>query len=114
VSAFAFVYVYGPALAGLVLTLLLRTFSRRGGRWAALAGLVIAAGFVLRYYPASTSGDDWGPSLVIYIAAQAYVFWLLGVAVGVGLAVGCGVEIGVGEAVIDGDAAGASVTVTFG
>ena len=86
-----------PLLAGLVATLLLRSFLRRGGLCAVLLGIVIAFGFVLdAYFSASASyqcydcenylGRWWEPQLVGFIVGYAYVFWLIGVAVGVGVA----------------------------
>jgi hypothetical protein len=91
-SAFFFV----PFLSGLVLTVLLRMIFRRGGLWAALVGLVTAVGFLLdAYFSASASyqcydcelylGRYWEPQFVFSILFYLYVFWLVGVAGGVGV-----------------------------
>lgn len=86
-----------PFAVGLGLTVALRLALRHGGLWAALTGLVLAAGFVLYAWlssPLSTDPYDgcsdcevylghwWEPRFVLFIVGGSFVAWLLGVGVG--------------------------------
>jgi hypothetical protein len=94
----AVIWLGGPFVVGLVATVLLRIRWPKNGRWVAVAGLVLAVGFVVSQYylsPLSSApyngcsncgnylGRFWEPQLTIFLAIIGYGLWLLGVGAGI-------------------------------
>jgi hypothetical protein len=97
--AFAVAWIGGPFVIGLAATALIRVHWPRNGPWMAVAGLVLAIGFVvLAYYQSPPSsapyngcsdcgnylGHFWEPQFTVFLAVIGYGLWLLGVRAAIG------------------------------
>lgn len=98
-STFAVIWLGAPFVVGLVATALIRIRWPKSGRWVAVAGLVLAIGYVvLAYYQSPPSsapyngcsdcgnylGRWWEPQFEVFLALIWYGLWLVGVGAGIG------------------------------
>lgn len=92
--AFEVVWIGGPFVVGLVATALIRIRWPKNGSWMAVAGTLLASGFVVwSYYESPPSGAPydgcsdcgnhlgrwWEPGFTVFLAVSGYGLWLLGV-----------------------------------